>query len=174
MWNIQHHTVLSVVTHNAVLSTCTSISRCDEWTGRNINHNRSTKMWPSGAMGVFSVYDVWNMYSCGSVVEHWVSSAKSCGFNSQGKMYSLSKSQASAQCVNVNSQSKCRRRDLLFRRWAARDLRVRAEVRYKQLNMMRQFSNICQTFTNKIKSYTSDINFQERKAASGLFKFLRF
>ncbi len=40
---------------------------------------------------------------------------------------------------------------------------MRAEVRYKQLNTMRQFSNICQTFTNKIKSYTSDIHFQERK-----------
>ncbi len=117
--------------------------------------------------------NVWNMYSCGSVVEHWVSSAKSFGFNSQGKMYSLSKSQASAQCVNVNSQSKCRRRDLRFRRWAARDLRVRAEVRYKQLNM-RQFSNICQTFTKKIKSYTSDINFQERKLLLAFSNFSDF
>ncbi len=96
------------------------------------------------------------MCSCGSVVEHWVSGAKSCGFNSQGthileKMYSLSKSlwiKASAN-VNVKSQSMCRRRDLRFRRWAAHDLRVRAEVRYKQLNVMRQFSNIWQTFTIK-------------------------
>ncbi len=47
--------------------------------------------------------------SCGSVVEHCVSSTKGCGFNSPGTrilikiiiIYSLSKSQASAKCINV-------------------------------------------------------------------------
>ncbi len=53
------------------------------------------------------------MFLCGSVVEHCVSSAKGCGFDSQGthiltKMYNLNaicKSlwiKASAKCVNVN------------------------------------------------------------------------
>ncbi len=50
------------------------------------------------------------------MVEHWLSSAKGCGFNSQGthiltKMYSLNahcKSlwiKASAKCINVNVSS---------------------------------------------------------------------
>ncbi len=53
------------------------------------------------------------MFLCGSVVEHCVSSAKGCGFDSQGthvlmKMYNLNaivKSlwiKASAKCINVN------------------------------------------------------------------------
>ncbi len=49
--------------------------------------------------------------SCGSVIEHYVSSAKGCGFNSQGthiqtKMYSLNKSlwiKASAKCIHVTA-----------------------------------------------------------------------
>ncbi len=55
-----------------------------------------------------------NVFLCGSVVEHCVSSAKGCGFDSQGthvlmKMYNLNaivKSlwiKASAKYVNVNS-----------------------------------------------------------------------
>ncbi len=45
--------------------------------------------------------------SCGSVVEHCVSSAKGCGFNSQGThilkkcITELSRLKASAKCVNV-------------------------------------------------------------------------
>ncbi len=56
------------------------------------------------------------MFLCGSVVEHCVSSAKGCGFDSQGthilmKMYNLNANckslwiKASAKCINVN---KCR------------------------------------------------------------------
>ncbi len=56
------------------------------------------------------------MFLCGSVVEHCVSSAKGCGFDSQGthvlmKMYNLNaivKSlwiKASAKCINVNVMS---------------------------------------------------------------------
>ncbi len=51
------------------------------------------------------------MCSCGSVVEHCVSSAKGCGFNSQGthlliktkEMYSLNKLwiKASAECMHI-------------------------------------------------------------------------
>ncbi len=48
------------------------------------------------------------MCSCGSVVEHYVSSAKGRGFNSQGthilKMYTCKSLwiKASAKCINVN------------------------------------------------------------------------
>ncbi len=52
------------------------------------------------------------MFLCGSVVEHCVSSAKGCGFDSQGthilmKMYNLNVivvalDKASAKCINVN------------------------------------------------------------------------
>ncbi len=57
------------------------------------------------------IYDVREMCSCDSVLEHCVSSAKGCGFNFQGthvltkKMDSLNKSlwiKASAKCINVN------------------------------------------------------------------------
>ncbi len=53
------------------------------------------------------------MFLCGSVVEHCVSSAKGCGFDSQGthiltKMYNLNAIvsslwiKMSAKCINVN------------------------------------------------------------------------
>ncbi len=72
-----------------------------------ITHNR-------GPLSFFRTWMKEHVFLCGSVVEHCVSSAKGCGFDSQGthilmKMYNLNATvrwiKASAKCINVNVRS---------------------------------------------------------------------
>ncbi len=82
------------------------------------------------------------MCSCGSVVEHCVSSAKGCGFNSQGTHILKIKCiawmhckslwiKASAKCINVNVTE----RDTQFERWMEDDRQPPRREQFTELDL---------------------------------------